>query len=194
MASSQLSSARCAATTAIAGAKISSTKTTKSLNCGARIGTLATQKVKTTRTSAIWCRALPNGYSSQAAAPQSAAPASTPTCQARKPAQQGRFAAWLVTGEAQRHRDPRHPDEGEQQAPADQHRPRRRIGEHELDQDGADQMPGERGAVEREGAADLVAQQQEAVERPAASGQGATAATMDSRWPGSPRARPASWS
>src|SRR6201999_1604818 len=45
-----------------------------------------------------------------------------------------------------------------------QHR-RRRGREDELDGERADDVAGERGAVEREGAANLVAQQQEAVER-----------------------------
>ena len=59
IASGQLTPTRCAATVAIAGTKTSRMKTTNSPNCGARIGTEATQKVKTTSTSAICCGVSP---------------------------------------------------------------------------------------------------------------------------------------
>src|SRR6185437_7251487 len=82
-----------------------------------------------------------------------------------KPALQAGRARGFVAGEAQGQRHPHQPDEREQDAPADSQRARRGASEDDLDGERADQVAGERGAVEREGAANLVAKQQEAVER-----------------------------
>ena len=71
----------------------------------------------------------------------------------------------LVAREAHGQPGAHQPDDGERHAPDDAQQARRDVGEDELDDDRADRVAGERRAVEREGAADVVAQQQEAVER-----------------------------
>ena len=72
---------------------------------------------------------------------------------------------WLGAHEAQGEPEAREPDEREGSAPDRAHRQRRDAGVDELDDDRADRMAGERGAVERKGAADVVAQQQVVVDR-----------------------------
>src|SRR6185369_11281463 len=71
----------------------------------------------------------------------------------------------LVAREAQREPGAAEPDDRERDAPDDAQQQRRDAGEDHLDDDRADRVAGERRPIEREGAADVVAQQQEAVER-----------------------------
>ena len=61
--------------------------------------------------------------------------------------------------------DPRQPHGDEGDAPGQAQLARRDVGEDDFDDDGADRVPRQRRAIEGEGAADVVAQEQEAVDR-----------------------------
>ena len=84
-----------------------------------------------------------------------------PGAQARlEPGGRRRLVACKAHGEG----GAEHPHDREADAPGDAQRARRDAGEDDLDDDRADRVAGERGAVVREGAADVVAQQQGAVD------------------------------